>query len=129
MFKRGIPKEPKIYIYKEYNKGKKTVRTYELKEVVNVSELLSTKLHLSVNRGFAKSSPLYWLKKREGNKWSKQIMTGLFKSKYYNIYYGDLDRKKHLIVFKFSEDFEQLTLFVFKDLYTADLTKVFKFIK
>jgi len=71
--------------------------------------------------------PDYWLKIKNGNKWSNCI-TGLFKTGVSNIYKGDKDRKKNLIVFKFSDNAKTLTAFFFKNYYTKDLSKVLSII-
>jgi hypothetical protein len=118
---------PVIQIYKEINVGKHTtVSHYELIET-NFKPLLSKLLHISNDRKCAKSSPVYWLRERRGNKWSP-CLTGLFKTDSINIYKGDLEKKKHLIIFKFSEDNSLLTLYIFKNFYTRNLSTIKRFL-
>ncbi len=115
---------PVIHIFKEVNKGKyKSVSHFEIEEVKNGNSLLSDKLNLSKNRNFALSMPLYWLKIREGTKWSKCI-TGLFKTSKTNLFKGDHDKKKHLLLFEFTDNNETLKVFYFQNYFTTDLSKV-----
>ncbi|RMA56644.1 hypothetical protein BXY75_3347 [Ulvibacter antarcticus] len=117
-------KKPVTHVYKEINEGKfKGVKHYELKEVINGTLQLTELINISKDRNCAQSMPEYWLKIRNDNKWSKCI-TGLFKTGINYIYKGDLQRKKHLILFKFSTDAKTLKVFVFKDFYTRDLSNV-----
>ena len=116
--------QPIIHVFKEFNVGKfKGVKHYELEEVSKGTSLLSNQINLSVNRNFAKSSPEYWLKIREGEKWSNCI-TGLFKTKEENIFKGDVERKKHLLIFRLSFDARTLTVYYFLDYHTNDLSEV-----
>jgi hypothetical protein len=120
---------PVTHVFSEINEGKfKSVKHYELIEVQNGTTQLSEQINISKDRNCAQSMPDYWLKIKNGNKWSKCI-TGLFKTGYNNIFDGDLQKKKHLIIFKFSEDASTLTAYVFRDYYTNDLSKVLPLIK
>jgi len=118
-----IPK-PIVHIYKEVNKGKyKSVRHFELVEVINGQPQLSTLINISKNQNCALSMPVYWLKVKQGKNWSKCI-TGLFKTDFKNIYKGDVNKRTHLLVFKFDDEVDTLTVFYFKNYYTNDLSKV-----
>ncbi|WP_435134248.1 hypothetical protein [Formosa sp. A9] len=108
----------------EYN----TVKHYELKEVRNGVSQLTNKLNLSKDQSFAKSSPDYWLKVREGDKWS-ECLTGLFKIGKKNFYRGDIDKKKHLLLFEFSQGYSILTIYYFQNFYTKDFLNLTKQIK
>lgn len=120
---------PITHIYKEVNKGKyKITRHYELVDVQNRASKLSKLLNISNNRNFAQSTPDFWLKIKQGKKWSDYI-TGLFKTDIKNLYKGDIDHKKHLLLFRFSEDTETLTVYHFKNHYTNDLSNLLPFIK
>jgi hypothetical protein len=115
---------PVTHVYKEINEGKfKGAKHYELKEVINGTPQLSELINIGKDRNCAQSMPVYWLKIRNGNKWSKYI-TGLFKTRFNSVYKGNLEKKKHLIVFKFSTDAKTLTAFVFKDYYTKDISSL-----
>ncbi len=89
---------PIVYKYKEVNVGKyKTVRHFELVEVEG-NQMLTDNINISQDRQFAKSNPDFWIKTHNGKKWSNPI-TGLFKTGVKeNVYFGDLERKKHLII-------------------------------
>ena len=101
----------------------------ELLEIKNGSNLITTKINLSKDRGFAKSNPDYWVKIWKGNKWSKKTLTGLFKTRKQNVYFGYEGKKEHLILFKFSNNGSTLTLYYFENFFTNDLTKVLDLIK
>ena len=119
---------PVIHIYKEINVGKyKSVKHYELIES-NYKPILSNQINISKDRNCAQSMPDYWLKLKDGNKWTKCI-TGLFKTSKSNIFKGDANRKKHLILFKFSDNANTLTIFYFEDYYTNDISNVLSFLR
>jgi len=116
---------PIIHVFKEINEGKyKSVKHYELIEVKNGTTQLSNLINISKDRNCAQSLPTYWLKERNGKNWKKHCTTGLFKTGIANIYKGDLNRKKHLIIFDFSEGANILTVFLFHNYYTIDLSNV-----
>ena len=118
-----IPK-PVTHLFKEVNEGKyKGVRHYDLITVKNGTSELSEKINLSKDRKCAQSMPDYWLKIRQGNKWSKCI-TGLFKTSLRNVYKGDSERKKNLIVLQFSDDESEVHIYYFKNFYTRNLSDV-----
>ena len=120
--------KPITHIFKEINEGKyKSVKHYELIEVRNGTTFLSNSINISKDRNCAKSNPDYWLKIREGKKWSKNI-TGLFKVKAKLTYKGDDNHRQNLIIFKFSEGARELTAYYFKDYFTTDLSNVLGFI-
>ena len=117
-------KTPITYIFKEINIGKYvSVKHYELETFNGTTNRLSNLLNISVNRNCAQSTPNYWLKKRDGKKWSG-CLTGLFKTSSKNIFRGDLDNKKHLLLFKFSDDTETLTVYYFENYFTRDLSNL-----
>ena len=119
-----IPK-PSIYIYKEINIGKySTTKHFELVNQNTDNNNLTNLIKISKDRGFAKSNPLYWLNTRINNKWSKRNLTGLFKTTISNLFKGDIDKKKNLLLIKFSEGANSLTVYCFKDYYTSNLDNV-----
>lgn len=118
-----IPK-PIIHIYKEVNIGKyKSVKHFELSTTQNGNPILSNKINISKDRSYAKSSPQYWLKIWSGNKWSDWI-TGLFKTNTRFVYWGDQSNRRNLLLFKFSNDVETVTVFYFQNYFTRDLSQV-----
>ncbi|MDT0649753.1 MULTISPECIES: hypothetical protein [Autumnicola] len=115
---------PIIHSYKEINPGKyRSVKHYELAEVINGTSLLSETINVQKDRNYAKSMPDYWLKIRQGKKWSRPI-TGLFKTTVPGIYIGDSQKKKNLILAQFTENKSCITLYYFKNYYTRDLNKL-----
>jgi hypothetical protein len=122
----GILKTPIKHIYSEINKGKyKCTKHYLLDEVVYGNLLLTEKLNLSKNRGFAKSEPEYWLHTRPLKKWER--LTGLFYNREFDIYLGDKgknNQKEELIIVKFSDILGNIVVYYFKGYYTNDIKKV-----
>jgi len=123
-----IPK-PSIYIYKEINVGKySTTKHFELVNCNNDNNNLTNLIKISKDRGFAKSLPVYWLDTRTKNKWDDVSLTGLFKTSIMNLFKGDINKKKHLLLFKFSENANSLMIYCFKDFYTSNLKEVLQVI-
>ena len=121
---------PKTYIYKEVNKGKyRTVKHYQSVTPNDRENLLSNLLNISKDRQCAKSSPKYWLQLHNGKKWVKPRVTGLFETSRENLFKGDIDKRKHLVLFAFSSDKSFLIIHVFKNYYTTDLRAVLPLIK
>jgi hypothetical protein len=103
----------------------KEVRHYNL---VDGKETLSNKLNIGINRGFSKALYTYSVKIREGNKWSRQI-TGLFPTHDPDIFYGDTNNKKNLLLIRFIDNGTRIKAYYFTDYYTgriADFLKIFK---
>lgn len=121
---------PIVHVYKEVNNGKYlTTKHYELVNVLGGTKLLSHRLNLSKNRNFALSTPEYWLKERQGNKWAKYCLTGLFKTKNPKVFYGDTSKKKNLLLFKFDKSKNELKIYYFNNFYTKDLSLLKPYIK
>lgn len=118
--------QPVIHVFKEINVGKyATVKHYELQDVQNGTTLLTNQLNISKNRNFANSMPVYWVKVKEGNKWSKCV-TGLFKTNLPVILKGDINHKRHLVLFKFSNGVSDLTVYYFQNFFVKDTTELLK---
>lgn len=112
---------PVTHVYKEVNEGKyKSVKHYELLQC-NGTPIFSTLINVSTNQNCAQSMPDYWLKIREGNKWTKYI-TGLFKTPKKGIYKGDTQKKRNLVIFKFSDNANTLNIDFYPNFYTNDLS-------
>jgi hypothetical protein len=115
---------PIIHHFREINSGQfSSVKHYELDSVKNGSTLLTEQLNISKDRKFARSNPEYWLKIKEGDKWSKPI-TGLFKTSTEDLYKGDCNYKKHLLIIRFTIDHSKVTAFYFQNFFTDDLRHV-----
>ena len=115
---------PTVHDFIEINPGKyASVKHYELQEVSNGTSLLADQINISKDRKFAKSCPDYWLKIREGKKWSKPV-TGLFKTRQINTFRGDSHFKKHLIILKFSDNESRVKIYYFENFFTKDLDTV-----
>lgn len=112
---------PTTHVYKEINEGKyKSVKHYELLEVLNGIPELPELINISKDRQCARSKPAYWLKVRKAGKWSK-AETGLFKTSINGLTYsGDLRDKTHLVIFQFSEDASILKIFYYANYFPFD---------
>ncbi len=89
--------------------------------------ILSQPINISKDQGFAKSSPDYWLKIRNKNKWSDNV-TGLFHTGKSMFYYGDLNNKKDTLLFRFHSN-GNLTIYLFKDYFTKDINLILRTIQ
>lgn len=120
---------PIVHVYTEVNVGKyRKTKHYELEAVKHGAPQLSTLINISKDQGCARSSPPYWIKTREGKKWQKP-MTGLFKVPVKGmIYYGDDCNKKHLVITDFEKGARKVTVYYFKNFYTANLNNVIQII-
>ena len=120
---------PITHVFSEINEGKyASVKHYDLQSVSNGTTQLTEQLNISKNRICAQSMPIYWLKIRNGKKWSNCI-TGLFSTTEKNIYKGDTNKKKNLVLFKFSDNAKTLTVYYYSDFYTKDLSDLLPTIK
>ncbi|RTY94327.1 hypothetical protein EKL32_11255 [Flavobacterium sp. GSN2] len=126
----GIIPKPTIHVYKEINEGKfKTTKHYEIVEVENGTKKLSDLININADRGFAKSTPNFWLKIIVGKRWVN--FTGLFKTSTPETYYADKgsnNRKEDLIIVKFLDNEKTVVIYYFKNYYTANLDTVLRFI-
>ena len=114
---------PITHVFSEINEGKhKTVKHYELIQVKNGSTKLTNLINVSTNQNCAQSTPIYWLKERGAKKWNRNYTTGLFKTCAKFIFKGDTDKKKNLVLFKFSDNAKTLTVYYYSDFYTKDLS-------
>jgi hypothetical protein len=116
---------PIIHSYKEVKRYKSTIH-YQLVNVFNDEPQLSKKLNLSKDRNCAKSSPSYWIKERttDNKKWQPQSLTGLFSSPKPFYYTGDANKRKHLLIFKFSHNANNLLVYYYKDFYTPNFNQI-----
>ena len=125
----NVPK-PTIHVYKEINEGKfKTTKHYQIVEVENGTQKLTDLINIVVNRGFAKSSPNFWLKIRNGKQWEN--FTGLFKTTIPSLYHADKgnnNRKEDLLIVKFSNSERDMKIYYFKGYYTANLSRILELI-
>jgi hypothetical protein len=115
--------KPIVHIFKEYNIGKfKTTRHYELENVSNGTNQLTDIINISKDRNCAQSMPEYWVQIREGKRWKKPRLTGLFKAGANLIFKGDTQKRTNLVLFKFSDNAETLTIYFYSNFYTKDIT-------
>jgi hypothetical protein len=115
--------KPIVHIFKEYNIGKfKATKHYQLETASNGSNQLTDIINISKDRNCAQSMPEYWLQIREDNKWKKPRLTGLFKTSANLIFKGDTQKRTNLVLFKFSDNAETLTIYYYSNFYTKDIT-------
>ena len=112
------------YVFSEINVGKfKATKHYKLVSLDNPVNKLFSLVNISKDRNCAKSKPVYWFKIKQGKKYSNWL-TGLFKTEIPLLFTGDLAKRKHLILFKFSDNADTLTIKYFENYYTKDLTNL-----
>ncbi|MBC8767173.1 hypothetical protein H4O18_04135 [Arenibacter sp. BSSL-BM3] len=121
--------QPITHVYKEINEGKyRSVKHYELIKASSNNVQLTKLLNLSKDRNCAKSLPVYWLQIHDGKKWIKPRLTGLFKTEYKNVFKGDTQRKRNLLIFEFLDNGSTLVIKYFQDYFTGDLRNVSQYI-
>lgn len=114
---------PVTHIFKEFNEGKyRTVKHYELKEVINGQPLLEPIVQLANNRAFAKSKPIYWFTHKKQNKWVTPRLTGLFITDKHNVFNGDINNKTNLLLFFIDDINNTLKVDYYKDYFTYKIT-------
>jgi len=112
--------KPIVHTFTILNSGEfKSVKHYSLKSIDGGKNQISNRINVQKDRKFAKSMPDYWLKKRLEKKWSAPI-TGLFQTKHKNIYHGDCNFKKHLLLVHITDDQDKITIFFYKGFFTLD---------
>ncbi|WP_282073946.1 hypothetical protein [Polaribacter atrinae] len=111
--------QPIKYKFKATKYFKTTVH-YSLETSTN-NLLISDKLNIAESRDFAKSKPLFWCQERGAKKWIKPNLTGLFPTEKENIFWGCRGRYQHLILFVFTNNKEDLTVFYFNNFFTTNL--------
>jgi hypothetical protein len=115
--------KPILHVFKEYNIGKfKATKHYQLETVSNGSNQLTDIINISKDRNCAQSMPEYWIQIRDVNKWKKPRLTGLFKTSTNLIFKGDTQKRTNLVLFKFSDNAETLTIYFYSNFYTKDIT-------
>lgn len=113
---------PIKYVFKATKYFKTTVH-YSLDTSTN-NLLISDKLNIAESRDFAKSKPLFWCKEHNGKKWITPILTGLFKTEKENVFWGCRGKYQHLILFVFSNNKEDLTVYYFNNFFTRNLQPI-----
>ena len=101
----------------------KEVKHYNLTQG---EKLLSQRVNVKKNRGFSRANYVYSLHTRQGKKWSRQI-TGLFATKFHNIFHGDLNNKSHLLICQSIDNGKRLRFYLFRNYYTRHLTTFLNF--
>ncbi len=119
-----MAKQPTQYIFnvcKEF----KQVRHYQSEKELVETDPLTSVINISKNRMFNNSKgAMYFLRIRNGKKWSKTTTSGLLTTKRKSLYYGDIAKringiykKTHLLIFKFAPKGTAINIYVFKDYY------------
>lgn len=102
----------------------KQVRHYQSeKELEN--DLLTSTINISKNRMFNNSKDArYFLRIRNGKKWSKTTTSGLLTTSKNLLFYGDIAiktngvyKKTHLLIFKFAPKGTVINIHVYKNYY------------
>jgi len=102
----------------------KQVRHYFCeKELEN--DLLTSTINISKNRMFNNSKGVrYFLRIRNGKRWSKTVTSGLLTTSNNLLFYGDIAKKTngvfkktHLLIFLFTPNGKQINIYVYKNYY------------
>jgi len=109
-----------VHVYREKDPDKyNSTSHYEL-VYVEGEKMLSDKINVSKDRGYARSKPISWLKLHNGKKWT-QNATGMFStSAGENVLFGDLNNRKHMVLFEYTEPSEnpsELIVYCYKNYY------------
>lgn len=127
----SIYSKPLVLVYEEINVGKfKSTKHFKCVNEDYKKTLYSELLNFSADRNCAISMPDYWLQVREGKKWKKPRLTGLFKTESPNIYVGDIGtrgKKTNSVLFKFLKAENRLTIYHFHA-YTNDVSHLIQLI-
>jgi hypothetical protein len=116
--------QPVKYVFKATKYFKTTIH-YSLETSTN-NLLITDRLNIFESRGFAKSKPLFWCQERGLKKWIKPNLTGLFPTEKENIFWGCRGKYQHLILFVFSNNKEDLTVYYFNNFFTRNLEPLIK---
>ncbi len=102
-------------------------RIFQSKESVSP---LTPLIKVTPDIGRAKTKTKYWVSEKEFDGTYGQPSTGMFSTSQRRWFYGDLEDKKHLIVFEFRQDKEVLRTYYFENFYPKNPKRfVTKFIK
>lgn len=109
----------------------KQVRHYQSEKELENAPLTST-INVSKNRMFNNSKDArYFLRVRNGKRWSKTTTSGLLETNKSLLFYGDIAKKSngifkktHLLIFKFNRGGAVLKIDLFKDYYPKNKTEL-----
>ncbi len=112
--------QPKRYVFNVLKRFG-TTRHYQSVKKLNPNDLLTSKINISIDRGFSKAKNIrYWLKFRKDKKWSNNV-TGLKITSNNSLYYGDIPKRngapQHLLIFIFKNRDEEVLIDVYRDFY------------
>lgn len=120
------------HIY-EVLKVLKSYTTYQLKDVQNGAKQLTDLLRIEDYRGYSRGSGFNeYLRLRTSSNWQKgEQVTGLKFTKIKNIYFGDRihNGKKNLLLFRFENNRQRLTIDYFPAFYPASKKTIIELIK
>ena len=97
-----------------------TTTHYSL-ETATSKLLISDTLNISESRDFAKSKPIFWCKEHNGKTWIKPCLTGLFETTKEEFFLGCRGKYKHLIIFAFYNNNEDLHVYYYENFFTKNL--------
>lgn len=78
---------------------------------------LAKEIKVTPNLGRAKTKTKYWISEPNENGNYGQPTTALFDIGQIRWYYGDLESKKHFLIFEYRQDKKVLRIYYFKDFY------------
>jgi len=109
----------------------KQVRHYQSEKELE-TDLLTSTINISKNRMFNNSKDaMYFLRIRNGKRWSKTITSGLLTTSKSLLFYGDIAKnvngvfkKTHLLIFQFTPNGKQINIYVYKNYYPISKTEL-----
>ena len=119
-------KKPITYIFQEINKGKnKSIRYYKFSSHDGSTNNLGRQLGLHKNRKWSQYEYDYTLNIKESKNWNGCLIDMVKTSTKY-IFKGHLNKKKHLLLFRFSTNADIITVYYYENYFTRNLAKLIK---
>ena len=118
------------YVYNVVKEFKQ-VRHYQSENKLE-NDLLTPIINISKNRRFNNSKDaMYFLRIRNGKRWSKTTTSGLLTTSKSLLFYGDIAKningvfkKVHLWIFQFTPNGKKINIYVYKNYYPSNKTEL-----
>ena len=119
-------KKPITYVFKEISKGKnKNIRYYKFLSYNGSANNLGGELSIHKNERWLQSASGYTLKIKEANN-LKGCSIDMIKTSTKYIFKGHLNKKKHLLLFRFSTNADIITVYYYENYFTINLASLIK---
>lgn len=118
-----------VYRFKE-SKVNKNSTIYQLEDSQTLSGWITDPVKIEKFQGFSKATNTdYYFKLRDQSNWAKcEQVTGLWKTPYKGVFYGDrrMQGTKTLILFQLSINRENLTIYVYPNGYYPSQSVIYQ---